>query len=192
MNNDSRFCVSLDNDGNTPGEPFDVFPGRPCPYKKLININIRNIRDMEDQDGGLIEVLFGNVSDFDSDLCDCGHAGLRIVHLYPIVQKIDVYMDGKPLSHGLKYKNITGYLRIRPGYHKFVICRSGNMNRPFLCKKISIPKGSFVSLVFFGSSRHPNLIAVEDKQKTAGVKSSRNKYSIHKDPSFSRISDLLP
>jgi len=170
VNNDGRYCDFWDEvEGEIPGKPFDVFLGRSYPYKKLIDNYIRNPWDMENQEEVLIEELYEDEYEIDSDLCELGLSYLRIAHLHSHAQKIDIYMDGIPLYMGLKYKNLTYRIRVRPGPHRFVICQSGQV-RPLLSKALSVPKKSTVYLLFFGRRSKPDLMYLKDRPKITSAR----------------------
>jgi len=170
VNNDGRHCDFLDKvGGESPGKPYDVFLGRSYPNKKLIDNYIRNPWDMENQEDVLIEGFYEEEYELDPDLCELGLSYLRIAHLHSHAQKIDIFMDGTPLYLGLKYKNLTCRIRVRPGTHRFVIFQSGQV-RPLLSKALSIPNRSIVYLLFFGSRSKPDLMYLKDRPRITSAR----------------------
>lgn len=108
-------------------------------------------------------------------------AFLRLFHASPDAPAVDVYANNRKIASSLAFKNLTDYLRLRPGRYNIEVYPAGERRNPVLRKNIVVRRGSISTAAVIGSLDNLSLFVIEDPDETP-----------RKDTAYIRAAHLSP
>ncbi|RAK19175.1 uncharacterized protein DUF4397 [Anoxybacillus vitaminiphilus] len=89
-------------------------------------------------------------------------AMVRVFHVSPNAPAVDVYVNGKKVLQGLKYKQISKYLKVPTGQHRIDIHPSGQTTSPMLSEMVYILPSLRYTIAAIGNANNLQLLPFFD------------------------------
>ena len=89
-------------------------------------------------------------------------SNIRLLHAVPDAPAVDVYIDNRRIASNLAFKNITDYIKIRPGRYRIEIYPAGERRNAVLRDNIYIGPRSISTVAVKGRLNNPGLLQISD------------------------------
>lgn len=90
---------------------------------------------------------------------------IRFLNAAPDRGPVDIYVNGKLVASGLRYKDFTEYMRAVPGYYRTVVYQAGTTNRPYLATGINISANTIYTAALNGDNTNLDMELITDRSR---------------------------
>ena len=87
---------------------------------------------------------------------------LRFLHALPIVNSIDLYLNGTRIFKDIPSKSVSHYLSLPKGKYQIDLYPSGQLHTVLVSRKIQIKEGVPYTLIAAGNKQTSSLFSIED------------------------------
>ena len=95
---------------------------------------------------------------------------VRVLHASPDAPPVDVYVNNRKVISSLPFKNLSGYLPLRPGRYNIKVYPAGKTSNPVINQNVRVVAGSVITLAAINKVKNIELYPIMD-----GLKQPRSK-----------------